>query len=222
MSGTDEVVVAVLEKLLGRTKADIREDPRRYAAFFSDDMFWEALGATIDWKQFQLPAADESSSAARFYGRTDFDLAASLCDVEAIDSSHSGMGPLAALQDRLVSGEFSPADLGEAFVGVEMRIDVTGSLVEAATAMFLLREGPVLTPDEYWEIDPEWAALLGAFDSTLVDHLGWFFQSPSMARSTGGMPVERLLSVAPNDSTIETVAQIQIGEHQGSIKLCRV
>lgn len=235
----EAAVVKVLAAVLEKSEDEIRNDGGRYGAFQWDDGFYEYFWE-IDWTGDEPVLEADWYTEDWIYGRVDVDIAnsvfadehflpesttdASLRELFASQKGGLYGTQLAELvkQERVALGQLE-------YPSIFSRLQATGeSLVEAATAMFMLNDFPDLrmVPGEYAEVDEEWVELIDSIEPpALGAHIGMFFQEPQSARCVGAAltgPDEGTFIEIDGQPQQETVVSWWIGEGQGDCYIARL
>ncbi len=261
MNGSDESLCAILSKILGATAQQIMEAPGRYAAFYWDDEYLD--GRRIDWQGLSIKEGDGSEiEDSLLASRGGFDVEQSFFLSEELDHSRYTdttlrdllgfqEGGLFGSQLRAMHGAGRVTDTALEAEDVLGKIAGGTSLLEAARALFMLRDGDALqaaeeglVEDEDEEgdeddddesngpvVDEEWSAFLaGLFDEPVATHLGFFFHAVDAARYSGGAHFDE----EPNTGTMlggilpevmpgaRLLATWSLGEGQGERALIRL
>ncbi|MCA9494017.1 MAG: hypothetical protein KC621_29015 [Myxococcales bacterium] len=240
MPVTDEAIASLLSEILRLPAGEILSAPGRYAAFHEDDSFTECC--EVDWDDMTVHGPDPSQTLV--WGRHDIDPAHSLVDCSGVTVSTTTDTSLRELlasqkqslfglqiEELLAAGRLTPDQAAvQSMYGC---LCWGGTLIEAARALFMLRDGDTLldpSVSEYATVDPEWAERLGRwFDEATAAHLGLFFQEANANRCSGGAALDddpdmdsSLATTVGGLPGVEILATWWLGEGQGAALLARL
>lgn len=241
----DSTLVELTSKMLGRSIEDILSDNQSYAAFHYDDGFIDDGFENINLDTLQIE--DQMNENSVFWNRHDFDLEHSLFEDGLFnpenttdkglrewysDQAHSllGLGSYlfgCQLKNLISESRIHREDFEQPFLIGRIRSD--SKLLNVMKALLRLNSNSnsLLEETENYEIDESCEPWLKDIkDKNLQTHLGYFFQSPDMARCTGAFfehikNEDTFLSIGKKP-IMQCLAKWHIGEGQGMVFLVRI